>query len=67
MRVPFTLKLPEDWTPEQALAVFEILNELTDTLWSRYDLAIIELLANDRYPGDTSQLDLFDRDDPQPF
>jgi len=67
MRAPFTLELPDYWTPEQALAVFEMLNELTDTLWSRYDLAIIELLAGDRHHGDTSQLDLFDRDDSPPF
>ncbi len=67
MRAPLTLELPEDWTPEQALAVFELLNELTDTLWSRYGLAIIELLADDLYHGDTSQLDLFDLDDSPSF
>ncbi len=67
MRAPLTLELPDYWTPEQALAVFEMLKELTDTLWSRYDLAIIELLADDLYHGDTSQLDLFDFDDSIPF
>ncbi len=66
-RAPLTLQIPEDWTPEQALAVFELLNTLTDTLWSRYDLAIIELLAGEFYHGDTSQLDLFERDDSPPF
>ena len=67
MRAPSTLELPDYWSAQQALAVFEILNELTDTLWSRYDLAIIELLAGDFDHGDTSQLDLFDRDDSPPF
>ncbi len=67
MRTPLTMELPEYWTPEQALAVFELLNELTDTLWSRYGLAIIELHAGELCPGDTSQLDLFDFDDSIPF
>ena len=67
MKAHLTLDLPGDWTPEQALAVFEMLNTLTDTLWSRYDLAIIELLSGDLYYSDTSQLDLFDRDDSPPF
>ena len=67
MRAPSTLELPDHWTPEQALAVFEMLHELTDTLWGRYNLAIIELLAGELDHGDTSQLDLFDRDDSPPF
>ncbi len=39
----------------------------TILFWSRYDLAIIELLGDDLYHGDTSQLDLFDFDDSIPF
>ena len=35
--------------------------------WHERVGATRSLLANDRYPGDTSQLDLFDRDGPQPF
>ena len=64
---PFTLEIPDHWSPEQALAVFELLNELTGTLWNRYDLAITELLAGELGQGDTSQLDLFDFDDSIPF
>ncbi len=60
---PFSLELPDDWTPQQALAVFELLNELTDTLWNRYSIAITELLAGELCQDDTSQLDLFDFDD----
>ena len=60
---PFTLEIPDHWTAEQALAVFELFNELTDTLWNRYDLAITELLAGELRQGGTSQLDLFDFDD----
>jgi hypothetical protein len=60
-------QLPDDWTPEQALAVFELLNELTDILWSRYQVPIVELLEQDHRTGPDPQLDLFDCDDPIPF
>ncbi len=62
-----TLAIPDDWTPEQALAVHELLQHLTDTVWSRYDLAIIDLLAPNLDQNDTTQPDLFDFDDPCPF
>ena len=61
------LAIPDDWTPEQALAVHELLQQLTDTVWSRYDLAIIDLLAPNLDQNDTTQPDLFDFDDPCPF
>jgi hypothetical protein len=31
-----TLRLPEHWTPEQALAVFECLQALREALWDMY-------------------------------
>jgi hypothetical protein len=64
---PFTVAIPDHWTAEQALAVFELLNELTDTLWNRHCIAITELLASELCQRDTSQLDLFDFDDSVPF
>ena len=63
----FTLQLPDDWTPEQALAVYALLNDLADAVWNRYDRVLINSLADDRDPGDPSQPDLFDFDDPVPF
>jgi hypothetical protein len=66
-RAPFTLEIPDHWTPEQALAVFELLKDLTDAIWNRYDLTLIEMLAGELYQDDTSQLDLFDFDDSVPF
>ena len=63
----FTLRLPDDWTPAEALAVYEFLNDLADAIWNRYDVALIEQLRSDRDQGDTSQPDLFDFDDPLPF
>ncbi len=63
----FTLQLPEHWTPEQALAVYEFLTELADALWNRYELPLIQLLAPELDQNNDSQLDLFDFDDSIPF
>ena len=63
----FTLPLPEHWTPEQALAVYELLNDLADAIWRCYEIPLTELLAPEIYPNDGSQPDLFDFDDPLPF
>lgn len=66
-RAPFTLEIPDYWTPEQALAVFELLKDLMDSIWNRYELTLIETLADELYQDDSSQLDLFDFDDSVPF
>ena len=63
----FTLRLPDHWTPEQALAVYELLKDLADTIWDRYELVLIEQLRSDLDPDDRAQLDLFDFDDPLNF
>ncbi len=63
----FTLQLPDDWTPEQALAVYEFLTDLADALWNRYEIPLIQLLAPELDQNDDSQLELFDFDDPIPF
>ncbi len=63
----FTLRLPDHWTPEQALAVYELLKELADTIWDRYELVLIEQLRSDLDPYDRAQLDIFDFDDPMNF
>ena len=63
----FTLRLPDYWTPAEALAVYELLNDLADTIWNRYEVDLIEQLRSERDYGDTSQPDLFDFDDPLPF
>jgi len=63
----FTLRLPDYWTPAEALAVYELFNDLAEAIWNRYEVELIEHLRNDRVYGDTSQLDLFHFDDPLPF
>jgi hypothetical protein len=63
----FTLRLPDYWTPAEALAVYEFLNDLADAIWNRYEVALLEQLRSERDDGDSSQPDLFDFDDPIPF
>ena len=63
----FTLQLPDHWTPEQALAVYEFLTELADALWNRYEIPLIDLLTPELEQNDPPEPDLFDFDDPIPF
>ena len=36
--------IPDAWSPEQALAVYQFLDELRDRLWEHYQESIIEQL-----------------------
>lgn len=42
--LPVTVEIPTTWTPDQALAVFELLDELKEKIWMRYDYQIQSLL-----------------------
>ncbi len=37
-----------DWTPDQAMAVVELLDDLRERIWAHYDLALFDLLRQDR-------------------
>ena len=59
--------IPSHWSPEQALAVYEFLHQLTDQLWQHYQPSLCELLgpvgADTLAPlskNTPQQLDLFD-------
>ena len=41
-------KIPDYWTPEQALAVYDFIDELREAIWTRYELQLIELMREDR-------------------
>lgn len=41
---PITVEIPMTWTPDQALAVFEFLDELKEKIWMRYGYQIQSLL-----------------------
>ena len=61
------IRLPSDWTPEQALAVHDLLTELAGVIWQHYETAIIESLQGD-HEQESHQADLFEFDDwPIPF
>lgn len=43
-----SITIPEHWSPEQALAVFELLDELRDILWVAHGPAIQQALRQER-------------------
>ncbi|MGB8481636.1 MAG: hypothetical protein WCE63_22765 [Acidobacteriaceae bacterium] len=44
--IPFIIQ--DDWTPEQALAVVELLDDLREVIWRRYQLQLHEQLRDQR-------------------
>jgi hypothetical protein len=48
---PITVSIPGLWTPEQALAVFELLDELREKIWIRYGSEIQLLLQEMQAPA----------------
>ena len=42
---PITIEIPVNWTAEQALAVWEMLDELREKIWTRYSCQLQDLLA----------------------
>jgi hypothetical protein len=62
------IEIPEYWTPEQALAVWELLNEIADRIWARYEMPLVEMIRADlEHEDQDNQPDLFDPDDSIPF
>lgn len=61
--------IDSDWTPEQALAVVELLDDLRDRILLHYQLSIMELMREDRGCGPFDDLDDTDiwRENGQPF
>ena len=42
------LLIDPEWTPEQAKAVIELLDDLRDRIWAHYELVVIEQHRQDR-------------------
>jgi hypothetical protein len=58
---PISVEIPVTWTPEQALAVFELLDDLRERIWEIYNFRLQDLLREQQQsPG------LLDSDDPLP-
>jgi hypothetical protein len=47
------IEIPDHWTPEAALAVFELITDLRDQIWSRYAIDIQDELRRQLLTGDT--------------
>lgn len=37
-----TFKIPDDWTPDQALAVVEFIGDLREAIWAHYGEQLID-------------------------
>lgn len=49
--IPFIIQ--DDWSPEQALAVVELLDDLREAIWNRYQLQLHEQLRDQRRTSTT--------------
>jgi hypothetical protein len=54
---PVLLEIPDHWTPETALAVFELINDLRDQIWSRYAIDVQDELRRQLLTGDPDEND----------
>ena len=45
------LEIPDYWTPEQALAVFELIDDLRERILFRYEEQITDLLRDECAPS----------------
>ena len=63
--IPFLL--PDDWSPEQALAVLELLDDLREVIWQHYLIPVQALLAEERRTDFSSDLPPWDEDGEEPF
>jgi hypothetical protein len=50
LTLPF--EIPAYWTPEQAQAVLELLDDLRERIAAHYQLCLIELYRQQHTPGD---------------
>jgi hypothetical protein len=49
---PLTVDIPRTWTPEEALVVFELIDDLRDKVWAIYESQLQELLRAQRADRD---------------
>ena len=62
-----TVVIPTTWTPEQALAVFELLDDLRDQLWALHGSQIQDLLQQQQGSAASSALSAVPDNDTAPF
>ena len=54
---PITVEIPVTWTAEQALAVWEMLDEMREKIWARYSCQLQDLLAEEQRCADVDDGD----------
>jgi hypothetical protein len=60
---PLAIEIPRTWTPEQALAVFELIDDLRDKIWALYSCRLQATLREQGEAGKPVDSD-DDRDAP---
>jgi hypothetical protein len=46
-----SLQIPTYWTPDQAFAVFELIDDLRDAIWQHYNIQLIDEFCDQLKPG----------------
>ena len=59
-----SITLPTHWSPEQAVAVFEILDVLREHVWARYGMQIQQVLRDERSTAAPTAHDIDEADVP---
>ncbi len=59
--------IPNHWSAEQALAIYEFLGQIQQQIWDRYESELIDLLCADLETMNADQPDLFEFNDAIPF
>jgi len=58
-----SLQIPTYWTPEQAFAVFDLINDLREAMWQCYSLQLLDEYRDQCQPA---PLDPADKDSGDP-
>lgn len=62
-RTPKTITLPDDLSPEAAMALYDVVREITEAVWEHYKPQLITRIRKDLFPL-TSKPDNFDDEIP---
>ena len=52
-----SLKIPAYWTPEQAFAVVELLDDLRDRIWAHYGVQLLDQYREQYGPAESDHMD----------
>jgi hypothetical protein len=63
-RRPPSITIPTYWSPHEALAVFEIVNQIRGLIWQAHGPAIQQAMQLDLFESEDCRLDVPDSEDP---